>query len=49
MVKLAANLSMMFQDLPFLDRFDAAAAAGFDGVEFMFPYDHDERQLVTRP
>lgn len=47
MVKLAANLSMMFQDLPFLDRFDAAAAAGFKGVEFMFPYDHDERQLAA--
>lgn len=37
MVKLAANLSMMFQDLPFLDRFDAAAEVGFSGVEFMFP------------
>jgi hydroxypyruvate isomerase len=30
----------MFTELPFLDRFDAAAAAGFSAVEFLFPYDH---------
>lgn len=48
MVKLAANLSMMFQDLPFLDRFDAAAEAGFSGVEFMFPYDHEAQQVAAR-
>ena len=40
MPKFAANLSMMFQDLGFLERFDAAAWAGFAGVEFLFPYDH---------
>jgi hydroxypyruvate isomerase len=40
MPKFAANLSMMFQDIGFLDRFDAAARAGFKGVEFLFPYDH---------
>lgn len=40
MTKLAANLSMLFNELPFLDRFAAAAAAGFRGVEFLFPYDH---------
>jgi hydroxypyruvate isomerase len=40
MAKLAANLSMMFNELPFLDRFAAAAAAGFSGVEFLFPYGH---------
>lgn len=39
MPRFAANLSMMFQDVPFLDRFSAAAAAGFEGVEFLFPYD----------
>ena len=40
MPKFAANLSMMFQEIPnFLDRFDAAAKAGFTGVEFLFPYD----------
>ena len=48
MVKLAANLSMMFQELPFIDRFDAAARAGFAGVEFMFPYDHDAQQVAAR-
>ena len=40
MPRFTANLSMMFQDIGFLDRFDAAARAGFKGVEFLFPYDH---------
>lgn len=48
MVKLAANLSMLFQHLPFLDRFDAAAQAGFEGVEFMFPYDHEASIVAGR-
>ena len=39
MTKLAANLSTMFQEMPFLDRFDAAAEAGFSGVEYLFPYE----------
>jgi hydroxypyruvate isomerase len=39
LIRLAANLSMMFSDLPFLDRFDAAAERGFRGVEYLFPYD----------
>lgn len=39
MPRFAANLSMMFPELPFLERFGAAAAAGFRGVEFLFPYD----------
>ena len=39
MTKLAANLTMMFADLPFLDRFDAAAAAGFKAVECVAPYE----------
>lgn len=38
MPRFAANLSFLFTDLPFLDRFEAAAHAGFKGVEFMFPY-----------
>jgi hydroxypyruvate isomerase len=38
--RFAANLSFMFPELPFLDRFEAAAAAGFKGIEFLFPYDH---------
>jgi 2-dehydrotetronate isomerase len=37
--KFAANLSMMFTEWSFLDRFDAAAEAGFSAVEFLFPYD----------
>lgn len=38
MPRLAANLSLMFNEAAFLDRFAAAAAAGFAGVEFLFPY-----------
>jgi len=38
--KLAANVTMMFNEVPFLERFRAAAAAGFGAVEFLFPYDH---------
>lgn len=40
MPRFAANLTMMFNEHAFLDRFDAAAAAGFRDVEFLFPYDH---------
>lgn len=40
MTRIAANLSMLFTDAPFLDRFDRAGATGFDAVEFLFPYDH---------
>lgn len=40
MPKFSANLSMMFTEVPFLDRFAAAADAGFNAVEFLFPYEH---------
>ncbi|GAC1308361.1 MAG: hydroxypyruvate isomerase [Vulcanimicrobiaceae bacterium] len=40
MPKFAANLSMLFTEDAFLDRFAAAAKAGFRGVEYLFPYDH---------
>lgn len=40
MPKLAANLSWLFTELDFRDRFAAAAGAGFKGVECLFPYDH---------
>lgn len=40
MPRFAANLSMMFTELPFAQRFAAAARAGFEGVEFLFPYEH---------
>ena len=45
MPKLAANLTMMFNEVAFLDRFAAAAKAGFKGVEYLFPYDHDKNVL----
>jgi hydroxypyruvate isomerase len=38
MPKFAANLTMLFTEVPFLDRFEHAARAGFDAVEFLFPY-----------
>ncbi len=39
MPKFAANLTMLFNEVPFLDRFEQAAQAGFEAVEFLFPYD----------
>jgi hydroxypyruvate isomerase len=39
MPRFAANLTLMFNELPFLDRFDAAADAGFTAVEILFPYE----------
>ena len=48
MPRFAANLSMMFQEIGFLDRFDAAARAGFTGVEFLFPYDHPPAAIAER-
>jgi hydroxypyruvate isomerase len=46
--KFAANLSMMFTEHAFLDRFDAAAEAGFAAVEFLFPYDHPPEAIAER-
>ena len=46
MPKFAANLTMMFNEVPFPQRFQAAAAAGFKGVEFLFPYDHQPEELA---
>ena len=48
MPKFAANLSMLYNELDFLDRFEAAAAAGFTAVEYLFPYDFDKRELAAR-
>lgn len=39
MPRFSANLSLLFTELPYLDRFEAAAQAGFDAVEILFPYD----------
>src|SRR5918994_4783115 len=41
MPRFAANLSMLFTEYPFIERFGRAAAAGFEAVEFLFPYDED--------
>src|SRR3981081_4615037 len=48
MPRFAANLSMMFNEVPFLDRFDAAARAGFTAVEFLFPYEHPAEAIGER-
>jgi 2-dehydrotetronate isomerase len=45
MPKLAANLSMMYTEVPFLERFAAAAADGFKAVEFLFPYEFSAQQI----
>src|ERR1700726_2003580 len=43
--KFAANLTMLFNELPFLDRFAAAKAAGFSGVEYLFPFAFEKAVL----
>ena len=48
MPKFAANLTMLYNELPFLDRFKAARDDGFSGVEFLFPYDFDKAALRKR-
>jgi 2-dehydrotetronate isomerase len=48
MPRFAANLSLMFTEHGFLDRFDAAAAAGFTAVEFLFPYEYAPHDIAER-
>ncbi|EIJ45611.1 hydroxypyruvate isomerase [Herbaspirillum sp. GW103] len=48
MTRLAANLTMLFTEQPFLDRFAAASQAGFRAVEFLFPYAFDPEQIATQ-
>ena len=48
MPRFAANLSMLYPELDFLDRFAAAAKDGFTGVEYLFPYAYDPQELVKR-
>ncbi|MBT5266248.1 MAG: hydroxypyruvate isomerase family protein [Rhodospirillaceae bacterium] len=48
MPNFAANLSMMFQEHDFLDRFAAASAQGFNGAEFLFPYDWEKSEIRAR-
>lgn len=46
MPKFAANLTMLFNEMPFLERFAAAKAAGFEAVEYLFPYAFDKKELA---
>jgi hydroxypyruvate isomerase len=48
MLKFSANLTMLFNEVSFLDRFEKAAQAGFKGVEFMFPYDFDKDVIAEK-
>lgn len=48
MPKFAANLTMLFTEVDFLDRFEAAAKAGFKGVEYLFPYPYPKEALAER-
>jgi hydroxypyruvate isomerase len=48
MPKFAANLTMLFTETSFLDRFGAASRAGFEAVEYLFPYDYDTAALRAR-
>ncbi|MBI1889071.1 MAG: hydroxypyruvate isomerase family protein [Burkholderiales bacterium] len=48
MPKFAANLTLMYNEYAFLDRFEAAAADGFTAVEYLFPYEFDAAQIKSR-
>lgn len=48
MPRFAANLSMLYPEHEFLNRFEAAARDGFLGVEYLFPYEHDPKDLAAR-
>jgi hydroxypyruvate isomerase len=48
MPRFAANLTMLFTEVPFLDRFERAAKAGFSAVEFLFPYPFEVQQIKAR-
>ena len=48
MPRFAANLTMLFNEVPFLERFERAAKAGFEAVEFLFPYAWSAREIKQR-
>ena len=48
MPRFAANLSMLYTEVPFLDRFERAARSGFDAVEFLFPYPFPAAEIKAR-
>ncbi|HEX5373737.1 MAG TPA: 2-oxo-tetronate isomerase [Aquabacterium sp.] len=47
-LRFAANLSWLYTELPFLDRFEAAARDGFSGVECLFPHEHPDPEVQAR-
>ena len=48
MPRFSANLSFLFTEAPFLERFREAAQAGFRAVEFAFPYDFQAKEIAAR-
>ncbi|HXX83836.1 MAG TPA: hydroxypyruvate isomerase [Casimicrobiaceae bacterium] len=48
MPKFAANLTMLYNEVDFLDRFEAASKSGFTAVEYLFPYAYPKEQLAER-
>lgn len=48
MPKFAANLTMLFTEVPFMQRFRIAGEAGFKAIEYLFPYDHDLAELQAQ-
>jgi len=48
MLKFSANLTMMFNEVDFLGRFERASKAGFKGVEFLFPYEWERQELAEK-
>ena len=48
MPRFAANLSMLYNEVPFLERFAAAAADGFKAVEYLFPYEYPPHEIAAR-
>ena len=48
MPRFAANLSMLYPELDFLDRFEAAANDGFRALEYLFPYSYERCELAAR-
>ena len=47
MIRYAANLTMLFNEVPFLERFERAALAGFRAVEFLFAHNQDQDGVAT--
>ncbi len=48
MLKFSANLTMLFNEVDFLARFERASKAGFKGVEYLFPYDWEKKELAEK-